>query len=196
MGVPFCSTLFPLHVPIKSVSIFLPKELYSPVTCRRFALFSRAQQLMAKKAAKAAATTSRDTMAAKGQQGYKRPAKAAAMAKKAAKAAPKDRYDNRTTSSESDEAAATAAGIHYNAAEVAAKAKVAKASESATRALGKWMRANMPMKAKKADIRVPLIEFMNRVDNCDITDMDKRVNLLLRNLTEAGLTIVVCPTRS
>ena len=173
------------------------------MTCRRFALFSRAQQLMAKKAAKAAATTSRDTMAAKGQQGYKRPAKAAAMAKKAAKAAPKDRYDNRTTSdaSESDEAAATAAARqqqrqHYNAAEVAAKAKVAKASESATRALGKWMRANMPMKAKKADIRVPLIEFMNRVDNCDITDMDKRVNLLLRNLTEAGLTIVVCPTRS
>ena len=54
----------------------------------------------------------------------------------------------------------------------------------------------LPMKAKKADIRVPLIEFMNRVDNCDITDMDKRVNLLLRNLTEAGLTIVVCPTRS
>ena len=124
------------------------------MTCMRLALFSRAQQFMAKKAAKAAAT-----------EAPKKLARA-----KAAKAEARVELANE--------------------AELA-NARAAKAAESTVRVLGEWMKAHMPMKANKADIRVPLSEFMSRVESLGITNTNQRVNLLLQNLTGAGLMIVV-----
>ena len=120
----------------------------------RLALFSRAQQFMAKKAAKAAATAASKNLSRKAEE--------------------------------------RAAEARRKAAAELAKARRNKAGESVNRALGKWIKANMPMKANKTEIGVLLSKFMNTVENLGITqsDADKHVNLLLRRLTEAGLMIV------